>query len=133
MNKRIGLILALVMVMLGGWVGQSDAWYQPYGHGYRPYGYGHRPYGYGYRYPGVVVVPRVVVPMEPWWYPYPPVVVEPYPRVVVERPPQVVLPPQPPPSWYYCENPQGYYPYVQQCPGGWRQVAPTPPPAPPGQ
>src|SRR2546428_12259210 len=32
-----------------------------------------------------------------------------------------------PSVWYYCANPQGYYPYVQQCPGGWRPVAPTPP------
>lgn len=27
-----------------------------------------------------------------------------------------------PPSWYYCDNPQGYYPYVASCAGGWRQV-----------
>ena len=30
-------------------------------------------------------------------------------------------------SWYYCENPQGYYPSVPQCPDGWRPVTPTPP------
>lgn len=30
--------------------------------------------------------------------------------------------------WYYCTNPQGYYPYVVQCPGGWQQVKPQPPP-----
>ncbi|MGD0236098.1 MAG: hypothetical protein ABSC55_16385 [Syntrophorhabdales bacterium] len=29
--------------------------------------------------------------------------------------------------WYYCQNPQGYYPYVTQCPGGWMRVVPTPP------
>jgi hypothetical protein len=45
MNRRIGLILALVMVVVGGWVGQSHAWYRPYGYGHRPYGYGYRPYG----------------------------------------------------------------------------------------
>lgn len=28
---------------------------------------------------------------------------------------------------YYCEEAKAYYPYVQQCPGGWRQVTPTPP------
>jgi hypothetical protein len=32
-------------------------------------------------------------------------------------------------SWYYCAGSKTYYPYVQQCPGGWQQVAPTPPPA----
>lgn len=30
-------------------------------------------------------------------------------------------------SWYYCDNPKGYYPYVQSCNGSWRAVAPTPP------
>ena len=31
--------------------------------------------------------------------------------------------------WYYCENPQGYYPYIKECPGGWQTVAPEPPPS----
>jgi hypothetical protein len=30
--------------------------------------------------------------------------------------------------WYYCNSPQGYYPYVKECPGGWQRVAPQPPP-----
>ena len=25
-------------------------------------------------------------------------------------------------TWYYCENPRGYYPQVQSCGGGWHQV-----------
>ena len=31
--------------------------------------------------------------------------------------------------WYYCQNPQGYYPYIRSCPGGWLTVVPnaTPP------
>jgi hypothetical protein len=24
--------------------------------------------------------------------------------------------------WYYCADPAGYYPYVQQCPAGWQVV-----------
>jgi hypothetical protein len=42
---------------------------------------------------------------------------------------QPSAPAQPPPaaSWYYCDGERGYYPYVQQCAGGWRPVAPTPP------
>ena len=59
------------------------------------------PYGYSYGYP----------------YAYPP---------VVAPDPQLSIAPAPPTSWYYCDNPAGYYPYVQQCPGGWRPVAPTP-------
>jgi hypothetical protein len=37
--------------------------------------------------------------------------------------------------WAYCRNPQGYYPYVSECPAGWLPVAPTSPPPPllPGQ
>jgi hypothetical protein len=31
-------------------------------------------------------------------------------------------------QWYYCYNPAGYYPYVQNCNGPWRPVPMTPPP-----
>jgi hypothetical protein len=30
-------------------------------------------------------------------------------------------------SWYYCDNPRGYYPYVQSCNGPWHPVPMTPP------
>jgi hypothetical protein len=69
----------------------------------------------------------------PWWwgpvYPYyvaPPVVVQQEPPVYLQQPESQ---PQQPNYWYYCQNPQGYYPYVQQCPGGWMTVVPptTPP------
>ena len=32
--------------------------------------------------------------------------------------------------WAYCRSPQGYYPYVSDCPAGWLPVAPTSPPPP---
>ena len=32
----------------------------------------------------------------------------------------------PPYYWYYCEDPQGYYPYVKACNGPWQPVPPTP-------
>jgi len=74
----------------------------------------------------------IVVPFGPFWGPYVLPATAPYPPVVVTPPPVVYVQPAPqaPFFWYYCENPQGYYPYVQQCPGGWRPVAPTPAPAP---
>jgi hypothetical protein len=76
---------------------------------------------HGYWQPRVFVAPRVVVPVVPFWTPYA------YPPAVVQSPPPVVIQPAPPQtSWYHCDNPQGYYPYVQQCPGGWRPVPPTP-------
>lgn len=36
------------------------------------------------------------------------------------------------PTWYHCDNPSGYYPYVSQCPGGWQAVPAAPSSAPPG-
>jgi hypothetical protein len=64
----------------------------------------------------------------PLWAPYAAPVVVP-PPVVVTPAPSVVGPPAAPPTfWYYCEHPKGYYPYVSQCPSGWRAVSPTPAP-----
>jgi hypothetical protein len=37
------------------------------------------------------------------------------------------LPPAAPQYWYYCQDPEGYYPYVKQCPDGWMKVVPSPP------
>lgn len=71
----------------------------------------------------------------PWVYP-------PYYPYPVYMPPPVVIRPAPPPVyierqqpalqlepgyWYYCNEAQAYYPYVKECPGPWRQVAPQPP------
>lgn len=58
-------------------------------------------------------------------YPYP----DPYvPPVVVEPAPVVVQPPQAAPQyWYYCDQSGSYYPYVDSCASGWRQVPATPP------
>ena len=28
--------------------------------------------------------------------------------------------------WHYCSKPEGYYPNVKKCPGGWEKVAPSP-------
>ncbi|MGB8337905.1 MAG: hypothetical protein WCD07_06740 [Burkholderiales bacterium] len=60
----------------------------------------------------------------PAYYPQP-VVVAPAPQVVyVEQAQQPVAPPPVQQYWYYCGNPQGYYPNVQACPGGWQKVLP---------
>lgn len=72
------------------------------------------------------------VPVYPGPYYYPPYYYYP-PPVVYSPPPVVVAPPatpsyvaQPNQSWYYCDNPKGYYPYVTSCPEGWRQVPAQP-------
>ena len=59
-------------------------------------------------------------------YPYP----DPYvpPVVVVDQAPQSDTPSVPPPAqnWYYCEASKSYYPYVANCPAGWKTVPATP-------
>ena len=58
-------------------------------------------------------------------YPYPTYVP---PAVVAEAAPPEVSGPPPAQSqtWYYCDNPRGYYPYVQSCPIPWREVPAAP-------
>jgi hypothetical protein len=98
-----------------GRAGYHGAW-----RGQRAYWGPRSSYGFRFYWGGPVVV-------GPPWYPFgyyasPPVIVRQQPPVYVE--PQ----PRPDPYWYYCENPQGYYPYVKSCPGGWMQVVPQPTP-----
>jgi hypothetical protein len=62
------------------------------------------------------------------YYSYPaPVVQQPLQEIYVQPAPQ-----QPATTgyWYFCQNPEGYYPYVKQCPDGWMKVVPSPPPPP---
>ena len=67
-----------------------------------------------------------------YWGPPPPAVWPGWapPPVVVERAPVYVQPAAPGPApqsfWYYCQQPAGYYPYVQDCPSGWTTVPATP-------
>ena len=60
----------------------------------------------------------------PYYYYEPPVIIQKAPEIYVEPQPQV----QEQHYWYYCQNPQGYYPYVKRCPEGWMKVVPSPPP-----
>jgi len=62
----------------------------------------------------------------PPYYAYPPAVVTvpAPPTVYIERDYDEAAPE--PGYWYYCDGPEGYYPYVKECPGGWQRVSPTP-------
>lgn len=68
----------------------------------------------------------------PYYYYYPPPVY--YAPPIYYAPPPVVYTPPPAPTpiapqaqtWYYCDNPKGYYPYVSNCQSGWRQVPARP-------
>lgn len=81
---------------------------------YNPGAYGYRSYGYPNQFLNVPA------------YSYPPTVVAPV------TPPVYIQQEQPRPVqtqanyWHYCQKPEGYYPYVRSCPGGWLQVAPQP-------
>jgi hypothetical protein len=58
---------------------------------------------------------------------YPPY--EPAPSVYVELDPAGGAPsaaPAPKVLWYYCNEPAGYYPYVQECNSPWVKVLPPP-------
>ena len=59
----------------------------------------------------------------PYYYPEQPIVIQQQPEVYVQPSPQAAQPIY----WYYCKDPQGYYPYVKECPNGWMKVVPTPP------
>ncbi|WP_157679133.1 hypothetical protein [Methylovulum psychrotolerans] len=53
------------------------------------------------------------------------ITVPPTPPVYIQ---QQAAPDYPSGSWYYCDDPQGYYPTVRECPDGWQRVPPTVPP-----
>ena len=111
MVRRCMMLLVLMVGLLGS-IGSVEAWG-------------------GHRFGG----PRAAIGIGvwpfwgPWWAPYAGPVVVPPPVVVTPAPSVVVPPAAPPTSWYYCDNPRGYYPYVPQCPSGWRAVSPTPGPS----
>ena len=71
---------------------------------------------------GAVVAPLYFPPP----YYYPPAYYYPPPAQYIEQYPAPSAAPQSS-YWYYCPASGAYYPYVQQCPGGWQQVAPQPP------
>jgi hypothetical protein len=71
----------------------------------------------------------------PWWGPYPYAYPYAYPPspVIIEKQPDLYIEPQPQEQryWYFCKDPEGYYPYVKRCPNGWMKVVPSPAPAGP--
>jgi hypothetical protein len=95
---------------------------------------------------GFAFAPRPVYVAPPVYYAPPPPVAYPYyvpapvppgpatydysnnPNALSAAPPSVRQQQQPY-YWYYCTDPQGYYPYIRNCPGGWLTVVPnvTPP------
>lgn len=79
-----------------------------FGFPFYPYPLGYYPYGYYY----------------PYWYPDYRSVDPNYSYFDDEFP--IYVEPEQPYYWYYCRDPEGYYPYITSCPGGWTKVVPTP-------
>ena len=109
---------AAVGVFVGGGFGPRP-WVRPYGPrvGFY-YGAPYYPYPYPYAYPYAYPYYYRPAPPPPAYYDAPP------PRDYGPPPPNAEPQEQ---SWYYCQDPQGYYPYVQDCRGEW-QVVPSMPP-----
>src|SRR5215471_16939538 len=128
----------------GGYVGGGSG-YGGYRGGYRGGYYGPRYRGwYGPRYGSSFFIGGYYPFYDPFWpYPY----YYPYgygfgysyyaPRTAYTEPvppPEGYLGPSGPPpaqDWYYCDNPEGYYPYVRTCNGQWQAVPAQPEGAPP--
>jgi len=110
------LVITLLTVFILFWVPAS------YAGGWHHGGYGyHGGYHGGHGYHSSFFISYV-----PYWGPsyyYPARVIVPTPvptTIYVEKSEQ-----QQPNYWYYCTDPEGYYPYVKQCPPGWMQVVPS--------
>lgn len=75
--------------------------------------------------------PRYYAQQQAYIYSYPPVIaMQSSPPVFIERGDEQSLNQTPQAFWYYCDNPQGYYPNVNSCPSGWRPVPAQPPTTP---
>ena len=136
LDKKVVCVLVAVLALVLGAAGVAGArggW-----HGHRGWHGGGRGHG-GYWYPAF----RVVVPFyygagplwgPGWWgppyraYAYPPYAYPPVGGTVVVQPQAPAYVQQEPQYWYYCRDPEGYYPYIESCPSGWMTV--VPPPAP---
>jgi len=119
MKTSARIIIAAMVVLLVGSLHATNADARHFGHGPHvgvgvwlgPGWWGPYPYYYPTYYP---------------YYSEPPIVIEQQPEVYVQPAPQAV---EQPSYWYFCKEPQGYYPQVKRCPSGWLKVVPTPPPS----
>lgn len=119
--KRVRIALAAVFATVLA-MGAGSAFAAHYHHGARVRVFVGGPIGWAWYYPP---------PAYPYYYPYPPVVVTPAspPTYIEQEQAANESRPQAQASsnyWYYCSKPEGYYPYVRECPQGWQAVPPQP-------
>jgi hypothetical protein len=98
-------------VGVGVYVGPGWGWGPGWGPGWYPYG----PYYYPGYYPGpaVVAVPPANPPQ--------------YIEQGTDGNPAATDGSSPNAWWFHCAQPEGYYPYVRECPGGWQREQPHAP------
>ncbi len=118
------LKVVIAIMLVSGAAVSHLAWADRHGHGGGRFGI------------GIVIGPAWPYYPPNYYYPnyypaYPPNVIIQSPPVYVEQGAPAPPPAQVPENyWYYCSSPQGYYPYIKECPAGWQKVAPQPTPLP---
>jgi hypothetical protein len=122
----------LQRILLAGVLCAGNAWADPHGRPYPPHGRPHGSVEFGIVIGGPWIYPPYH-PYPPYWPriyvpPVAPVIVTPPPPPVYIEQQNVAVPQLEPGYWYYCEEAGAYYPYVKECPGSWRKVAPRPNP-----
>jgi hypothetical protein len=115
MKKLICIVLAAMTLMLAGSL-PSDAFRGGHGGGHFGVGFAVPFWGPGWWGPNY--------PYYPSYYPYyaePSVVYQQQPSTYIQQAPQD----EKQNYWYFCRDPEGYYPYVKKCPKGWLRVVPS--------
>ena len=130
--KSILLAIALLVSVTGNvaWAGHGQAHFVSHRSFHQHPGWGR---GHGH-YWGVGLYGAAWPWYYPWYYGYV-VPVLPYSAYSEAAAPVDYIEINPAPAtndasenvWYYCQNPQGYYPYVKSCAGGWQKVPVQPP------
>jgi hypothetical protein len=121
---RLRIAAAALAAIIAGFSGST--WADHHGGGWHGGG-GHGEWHHGgwHHHGGIFIGPTFLWPgfYDPFFYPPVPEITQP-PPVYIERGDG-----NPPPAtadryWYYCDTANAYYPYVTQCPGGWKAVPP---------
>jgi hypothetical protein len=128
MKKIMRIVPALTILLLvhsapafadrGGSGGHGGGHDGGHGGGHVSYGVVIGP-GWWNPYPYYPYYPYPYYPYYPY-YPQPPVVIEETPEIYVQPAPQAAEDQ----FWYFCPEPQGFYPDVKKCPKGWLKVVP---------
>lgn len=135
MSIAKSLFLSLVIILTstsvasahGGNRGYGGHWGGHHGHWGGNHGFYRRP-NFGF-YFGPSIGSPFYYPYYPYQQPYySPVIISPpsSPPVYIEREPTNETREPEIAYWYFCQNPEGYYPSIKNCPLGWIKVPPRP-------